>query len=377
MKSCLLFLALMLQLLCAWAGQQSLATINDASGDDKGAGSLVYPQRADFQTGDLDLLHLQINRDEEGFWLEAKFKNPVRDPASNTYMPGPEPLSNFARKGFYQFNLDIYVDTDRIPGSGNTFTLPGRQIRINSNFAWERAVILTPRPELMRQQLLGALTEQFPQRTSDEIAASIDQSVYFPTRIRVRDKTVSFFVPGSFFSGSDGTNWGVTAFVTGALTTIPADFSFISSNKKPLDSLQLGVMQPAPGHQKNTFGYSGIRPSPVVDILGLSLEQQAQQLANNEISGVSWGDNANNVAAASAAVARSSTLTSTVIPLGNLLQPRSQETGKLPQENPATASPSGKASIARRLQTLQQLFDQKLINETEFKQQKQRILEEL
>lgn len=377
MKSSLLFIALMMPMLTAWAARQPLVTLIDPPGDDYGAGTLIYPQRADFQTGDLDLLQLKIIRDDEGFWFEAIFKNPIRDPSGVPNSVGAESLANFARKGFYQFNIDVYVDTDREKGSGNTFTVPGRHVQIDPAYAWEKAVILTPRPELMRQQLLGALTEQFPQHTPDEIEASIDQSVYFPTRIRVRDKTVSFFVPGSFFSGSDGTNWGVTAFVTGALTTIPADFSFISSNKKPLDSLQLGVMQPAPGHQKNTFGYSGIRPSPVVDILGLSLEQQAQQLANNEISGVSWGDNANNVAAESAAVAPSSTLTGTVIPLGNLLQPRSQETGKLPQESPATASPAGKASIAKRLQSLQQLLDQKLIDETEFKQQKQRILEEL
>jgi hypothetical protein len=54
-----------------------------------------------------------------------------------------------------------------------------------------------------------------------------------------------------------------------------------------------------------------------------------------------------------------------------LLQP---ERPALPA--PATAAPA-KPSIADRLKTLKDLFDQKLIDEAEYKQQRQRILNEL
>lgn len=379
-KSSLLFIALMFPILTAWAARQPLVTIIDPPGDDFGSGTLVYPQRADFQTGDLDLLQLKISRDEEGFWFEAIFKNPIRDPGDVPNAVGAESLANFARKGFYQFNIDVYVDTDRVNGSGNTFTLPGRQVRIDPNYAWEKAVILTPRPELMRQQLLDAFTEQFPARTNAETEASVDQSIFFPTQIRVRGKSIAFLVPASFFSGSDGTDWAVTALVTGAITTIPADLSLFPSTKKPLDRLQLGVMQPAPGRPKDTFSYSGAAmPSPVVDVLCTSTEQQVRQLASNkDITGVSWGKHAVNdkqpvAAAASAPVATTgSTVATRIVPVGELLQPEKSAITK-PAETRSLTEPS----IARRLQTLQQLFDQKLINETEFKQQKQRILEEL
>jgi hypothetical protein len=387
MKSALLFIALMLPVLSTWAGQQPLVTISDPAGDDYGTGTLVYPQRADFQVGDLDLLQLKISRDDEGFWFEALFKNPIRDPGGVSIAVGGESLANFARKGFYQFNIDVYVDTDRVKGSGNTFTLPGRQVRIDPAYAWEKAVILTPRPELMRQQLLGVLAEQYPDRTKAETEASVDRSMFFPTRIRVRGKSIAFFVPAGFFAGSDGTDWAVTALVTGAITTIPADLSLLPSTKTPIERLQLGVMQPAPGRPKDTFGYRGAMPSPVVDMLGSSVEQQVRQLAAKEgLTGVSWGLHAvNDIASAVAASvapiveqkSAGSTIANPVVPIGNLLHPETPTPAKPAEINPAEAMPTADPSIARRLQTLQQLFDQKLIDEVEYKQQKQRILNDL
>ena len=387
MKSSLLFIALVLPMLSAWAGLQPLVTISDPSGDDHGAGALFYPQRADFQAGDLDLLQLKISRDGEGFWFEAMFRNPIRDPVTVPNSVGAESLANFARKGFYQFNLDVYVDTDRVKGSGNTFTLPGRQVKIDPAYAWEKAVILTPRPELMRQQLLGVLAEQYPDRTKAETEASVDQSMFFPTRIRIRGKSIAFFVPAGFFAGSDGTDWAVTALVTGAMTAIPADLSLFPTSKTPIERLQLGVMQPAEGRPSDTFGYSGAMPSPVVDMLGSSTEQQVRQLAAKDgLTGISWGPHAVNDI--TLAVATSGTppaeqksagpaIAKPVIPIGNLIHPEIPTPAKSPEAKPAETTPLADPSIVRRLQTLQQLFDQKLIDESEYKQQKQRILNDL
>lgn len=383
MKSHLLLIALMLTMLSARAEPHTLATINDPTGDDNGAGSLIYPQRSDFHVGDLDLLRLQIDNDKEGFWFDATFKNLIRNPENVVNGVGGESLANFARKGFYQFNLDIYVDTDRVKGSGNTFTLPGRQVRIDPSYAWEKAVILTPRPEVMRQQLLDTLAEQYPERTGAMIEASVDKSIFFPTRIRVNNKSINFFVPASFFEGSDGMDWAITAFVTGAIVAVPANFSVISSARKPLQELQLGVMQPALGHPQNTFGYGSRRPNPVVDLLG-SPEGQREHLEKNELVGVAWGSHAkegmqpvassaNNLPAAAAGIN-----IPTATPLGKLLQPGNMTTETRQSSAQTQAGTLAESpSIAKRLQTLQQLLDQKLINEDEYKQQKQRILQEI
>lgn len=368
----ILLVVLMFSVLSASAGSLPLVSISDPAGDDFGDGTLRYPQREDFKTGDLDLLQLQISRDGQGFWFEAALKNPIRDPGAVHATVGGDSLADSARKGFYQFNIDVYIDTDRIESSGNTFTLPGRKVRIDAEYAWEKAVILTPRPELMRQQLIGVLTEQYPENKIAEIEASVDQSLYFPTRIKVRGKTVAFFVPASFFGGSEGNNWAATAFVTGAIPTVSADFSLFPSTKKPLDVLLLGVMQPEPGHPKDSFGHSDRQPSPVVDVLGASTEQQVRQLVEKEdLTGVAWGTHETPDKSPVA------TPLSAVIPIARLLQPEAVVAAKSAESSAAEVRPNAEGAIARRLQALQQLLDQKLIDEAEYKQQKQRILNEL
>lgn len=378
----ILLVTLMFTMLSAWGGQQPIASISDPSGDDHGSGALIYPQRADFKVGDLDLIQLQVSRDTEGFWFEAKFRNAIRDPAEASTVSG-ESLTDFARKGFYQFNIDIYVDIDRLQRSGNTFTLPGRQLGIDPSYAWERAVILTPRPEVMRQQLLDTLAEQYPGKPIAEIDPVVDQAMFFPTRIRVRGKSIVFFVPAKFFPGSDRNDWGITVFVTGAISTIPADFSLLPSMKKPLDRLQLGVMQPASGYPKDTFGYK-LRgaPSPVVDLLSAASGEQERQLAAG--GGLLGVDLLLQTEATSNAGGKpvvelktiGSTVANPVMYIGNLLQ---QETpvSLQPESRTAESAPPADMSIAKRLQTLQQLLDQKLIDENEYKEQRQRILKEM
>lgn len=364
--------AMLCMTLEASAGSPSPFVINDPAGDDSGDGTLIYPQRSDFQRGDLDLLQLRISRDADGFWFEATLKNPIRDPGSVHATVGGDSLADSARKGFYQFNIDMYVDTDRIEGSGNRHTLPGRKVGIDAGAAWEKAVILTPRPEMLRQQFIDALAAQHPDRTAAEIQSSVDQSLFFPSRIKVRGKTIRYYVPAAFFGEGAAGGWAATVLVTGAVTTITADLSLGKSDKKLLDDLTLGVMQPAPGHPADTFGYSGHRPSPVVDVLGASAEQQARQLAGKEsLTAVALG--AGKIAGEAPMPAASDS----AIPISQLLQPAAVESSVPATQAPAQADTGADDAIARRLQALQRLREQKLIDEAEYKQQRMRILNEL
>lgn len=367
---------------------QQLQSISDPPNDDFGDGNLLYPQNANFKSGDLDLRQLRVTRDNEGFWFEAQFANPVRNPAKAFDVLGGGNLADFARKGFYNFNIDIYVDTDRINGSGNTFTLPGRGgLRIDGAYAWEKAAILTPRPEAIRENLLDALVKQHPDRSRDEVAASTDAAIFFPTRVRVRGKSVSFFVPQSYFGNSDGSDWAVTVLVTGAQLALPIHLHLLPSAKSPLEELELGVLQPFQGQPAETFGFGNIArsPSPIVDALLPTMALQKSQLSGaSALTGVSWRAHAVDgiqplSAAASIATATdtSPAADSTVVPIGKLFQPESPPAAKAAQAKPAETDPSADPSIVMRLQTLQLLFDQKLIDETEYKEQKQRILKEL
>jgi hypothetical protein len=355
-------LGLIFPVLTAWAAERQVVVLDDPAKDDHGNGTLVYPQREDFQPGDLDLLSLRIVRTDDAYRFEATFRNPIRNPAFVAGDVGPESLSYFARRGFYAFNLDIYIDQDRVQGSGNTYTLPGRHMTIDESHAWEKAVILTPRPELMREQLIDAVAASEETRDPDEVAKRIGRSIFFPTEIRVRQRTVSFVVPDAFLiGGRPDKDWSITAFVTGAKTSIKADLDLFPSPGTALERLSLGVLQPKSGRPRDTFGYSGVAtPGPVVDLLTPALLKQQELLSGAAaLVGVTWTASGAAVVAGSGRPVTS--ITSTVSPT--------------PAAPSATGTQSG--SIAERLRQLNELRTQGLINEREYEELRRKILSEL
>jgi hypothetical protein len=354
--------------LIAGAAERQVATLNDPAGDDRGNGALVYPQRGDFQPGDLDLQSLRIVRAGDAYRFEGTFKNPIRDPASVAGDVGPEALSQFARRGFYAFNLDIYIDQDRVRGSGNTYTLPGRRVSIDESHAWEKAVILTPRPELMRRQLIDTVAEGEETQSRDDVATRIDRSIAFPSEIRVRGRTVSFAVPAAFLDGGrPDTDWSITAFVTGAKTSIEADLDLFHS-RTALERLSLGVMQPQSGRPRDTFGYTGAKaPPPVVDLLDpVPLTQREVLSEAGALVGVTW-------AASGTAVGEGSGRP--VTSLTSAPPPAHSEPSKA--EPPAASQPPVRGTIADRLRQLDRLRADGLITEQEYVELRRKILAEL
>lgn len=348
----------------AWAAEQTVATLEDPAGDDNGNGALVYPQRAGFAAGDLDLLSLRITRGEDEYRFEATFRNPIRDPAKVAGDVGPEPLSYFARRGFYAFNVDVYIDQDRIGGSGNTYTLPGRGASIDAAHAWERAVVLTPRPELMRKQLIDAIADSEGARDTTEVARRIDASIAFPTEVQVRGRTVAFSVPAAFLasSGSD-TDWSITALVTGAKTTTEASLDILDSSGTALQRLTLGAMQPKPGHPRDTFGYTGeTAAGPIVDLLAPPPLKQSELLSGSaRLVGVSGGSASAVAKPGSAKPVTSITTAPAVAPAARSAEP---------------ATPA-RGDIAERLRRLNELKAQGLVSDDEYRQLREKILSEL
>jgi len=268
--------------LAALAQPAPLLSIDDPEGDDVGDGALVYPRDGAYAPGDLDLRSLRVYAAGNELRFEATFRNPIRDPASarGTGL-GSEDLSVFARRGFYAFNLDIYLDIDRIAGSGNTVALPGRRASFDPAHAWDKAIVLTPRPELMKRQFADTLAKAAPTSPGD-IAATIEQSVHFATEVRVRGRTVSFTVPTTFVDAKALAGASLTAMVTLAKPTVEAEFSLLGSDARPpLERLTLGAAQPEPGRPLAAMGYSTDRApaTAIVDLLSPDPRQQAMQLA--------------------------------------------------------------------------------------------------
>ncbi len=282
MKTRFLAAALLLPL-AALAQPAPLLNITDPEGDDVGDGTLVYPRDSAFAPGDLDLRSLRVFAEGADLRFEATFRNPIRDPGSARGPGlGSENLSVFARHGFYAFNLDIYLDTDRVAGSGNTATLPGRGATLGAAHAWDKAIVLTPRPELMKRQFTEALREASPATAPATVQATVEGSVFFPTQVRVRGRTVSFIVPGSFVDAKAVAGSSLTAIVTAAKLAIEAEINLLGKAPgRSIDRLTLGVAQPEAGQPEFTMGYSGTTPpaTAVVDLLSPDPRQQPTQLA--------------------------------------------------------------------------------------------------
>ncbi|HEX8704643.1 MAG TPA: glucodextranase DOMON-like domain-containing protein, partial [Myxococcaceae bacterium] len=186
-------------------GAGALFTLTDPRGDDHGDGELRYPLRDDMPPGSLDLLSLAAFPEEDGTRFEATFARPIARPPGRTVDLAGETLSQRARHGFYTFNLDLYVDTDRAQGSGRTETLPGRYLTLAPSGGWEKAILVAPRPieardtlrSLWRKQAReehlrtqGSLSDSQQKAVDAQVEQDLAQRVFFPTRMRVTGATV-------------------------------------------------------------------------------------------------------------------------------------------------------------------------------------------
>lgn len=222
---------LLLALSCATAPSASnaLFTLTDPRNDDYGNGALVYPMNPDFQRGELDLVSLTAHRVAGGTQFDAELARPVRKPERRTIDAIGTQLDQVARLGFYNLNLDVYIDTDGVSGSGSTTTLPGRAVMIDETTAWEKVISLTPDPEAARSELKRIVVRDERRRdqaegnkgiitdeSRRELQGSVDEFVFFPTSVRVNNNTISFFVPDSFLGGEAKKEWSYVVAVSGA-----------------------------------------------------------------------------------------------------------------------------------------------------------------
>ncbi len=281
--------ALLLLPLTLAAQPAPLLNITDPEADDIGAGALVYPGDSAYSPGDLDLRSLRAFAENGGVRFEATFRNLIRHP-STVHPPGPgsEDLSAFARHGFYTFNLDLYIDTDRVPGSGNTFTLPGRGATVAAASAWERAIVLTPRPELMRRQFIDLLEHAAPGEPG-ATEAQVDRSVFFVADVRIRGRSVSFFVPDHVIDAATLARSSIVAFVTAAKLSTEAETNLFSRFAGAAATVpSLGVARPEAGRPQLAMGYGGDRapPTAVVDLLTPQPSQQTAQLTQGVLQGL-------------------------------------------------------------------------------------------
>lgn len=282
-KVFLLSLILLLAALPGFAGK-TLFKLTDPRGDDHGDGNLIYPLNEELDPGDLDLLSLTAEADGDGTLFEAVFAKPVRVPGRQVMDDLGTSLDTVARFGFYTVNLDIYIDTDRVAGSGAVSMLPGRLARIDPASAWEKAIILTPRPHEARGELkrmMGRAIKDEMRKDESELAedeadamraqipTNVDERIFFPTRIKVRGNKISFFVPGTFLNGPAKETWSYVVAVSGANVLQSFDLGRALGRQTEKEEA-LMILPISPGTWSDRFGGgredAAIQP-PLVDIV--------------------------------------------------------------------------------------------------------------
>jgi alpha-amylase len=271
--------------------------LEDPLGDDYGDGSLVYPLSTDFEEGDLDVVRVRAYAESDVTRFEVEFAEPIRAPQRGAIDDLGTDMTRVARHGFYTFNVDIYIDEDRVPLSGSTPMLPGRKAEVRPEDAWERAVCLTPTPVEARSSLRRLAVKTLESReyrvtpegveyAADSLRTAfptdIDSRVYFPTKIRARKRKISFEVPHEFLGGSAKDSWSYVVVVTGADLSqslgVGARLGLSESDAENLMALPI-----SPGVWQERFGggraNEPLQP-PIVDMLVPRGQKQEWVLAN-------------------------------------------------------------------------------------------------
>lgn len=246
----------------------TIFSLKDPRGDSFGDGSLLYPQTDDLEPADLDLVKLSASRVSGGTEFEAVFarrvKEPVRRPTDGYVL-----LTDIATHGFYNLNVDIYIDTDRKPGSGRVTTLPGRDAEVHPDTAWEKVVCLTPRPSVARSLLRRILVAEAKReikadkgtvRNADldvareQIAVDVADDVYFPERVRVSGPKIRFYVPDTFLGGPASADWAYTVAVSGADLMTDLQTTNLDAGVVGVDFTGLMILPIKAGGSRYTFG---------------------------------------------------------------------------------------------------------------------------
>ena len=262
--------------------------LKDPQGDDHGNGNLVYPLRSDLQKGELDVVAFRAFDDKGGTLFEVELARSVRKPERGAIDQAGTDLVSIARHGFYNFSVDVYIDKDRKPGSGGVAMLPGRLAEVASETAWERAVVLSPRPaetrsglrrmwlrelnEAMRQELdgPGGDDKTAEAQRAQQVRATLAESVFFSNQIRVSGRKVRFYVPDTFLGGRASKDWAYTVVITGTDLSTSLDLAARTGIGGETVADDLMTIPISPGTWKDRFGggrEAAPNQPPIVDLL--------------------------------------------------------------------------------------------------------------
>jgi hypothetical protein len=192
--------ALALVPVLASAAPRWVVSFDVPSRDATGPGTYAPPGDTQFRDGDFDLQKFAVLVDGDTVVFEVTLGATIRLPdVRNRDNSTPVQFLN----GVYLQNVDIYLDTDRTPGSGVSVCIPGRRTAFAGGRTWESAVVITPDPGPTRAVLAESLGR-------DAARVVVAEGVL------ARGRTLVARVPAAALGGLPQPTWGYSVQVSGA-----------------------------------------------------------------------------------------------------------------------------------------------------------------
>ena len=201
MKKTILVLCFALILVCNSFAEKLLFRLNDPTGDDHGPGSYVYPKNPVFKEGAFDLTGFEVYEGDENITFKVYFKNNFISPP-DLLITVDKNIKDLFKTNLYLQNIDIYIDKDHKLNSGIVNAIPGRNVKIAPESAWEQAIFISPQPFLARVE-------------TKRLAKKIADNIIIPADYEVAKNYVQFKIPKKVI-GQPTERWGYLVFTTGA-----------------------------------------------------------------------------------------------------------------------------------------------------------------
>jgi carbohydrate-binding DOMON domain-containing protein len=170
----------------AWAFDT--ITFKDPTGDDFGHGTVKYPTASVYKPGSFDMTAVEIKDKGDNVEISVTLKSRIEDPWDSKSWTPPG-------QGFSLQFIQIYIDTDRKPGSGHKKALPGINITFPEDSRWDKVVLISPQPVSRLKAEIAMKAKEF------------SKDVVVPSKVHVKGKTFTVTVPKKEL-GDPTWDWG-------------------------------------------------------------------------------------------------------------------------------------------------------------------------
>ncbi|MDD5092036.1 MAG: glucodextranase DOMON-like domain-containing protein [Candidatus Wallbacteria bacterium] len=182
------------------SGGKVYLSMTDKQGDDHGPGRYAYPDdKAGFiERGSFDITDFQVYDAGKEVYFRIRVAGRLNNPGAATLQNG----------WTYQM-IDIYIDTDRITGSGYREALPGRNVVFATESHWDKMIVISPAGSDRMRHFLSNKPEHFRLREMLNNKTIIVPDFYFVSHSTIIAKILKRDL------GEPQANWGYQALMLG------------------------------------------------------------------------------------------------------------------------------------------------------------------